>query len=191
MLTSRFEDALVFATKLHSRQTRKGSETPYVAHLLAVASIVLEHGATEDQAIAALLHDAVEDQGGLETLELIRQKYGEAVAQIVLGCSDSFEIPKPPWRERKEKYLEHITQASSSILLVSAADKLHNARSTLNDFRTYQHDVWQRFRGGMDGILWYFRALVEQFRGRVPESLLRELDLVVSNLEKEALEGRN
>jgi GTP pyrophosphokinase len=186
VLTSHFEDALVFAAKLHNKQTRKGSEIPYMAHLLAVASIVLEHGASEDEAISALLHDAVEDQGGLDTLELIRQNYGEMVAQIVLGCSDSFEMPKPPWRERKEKYLEHITQASSSILLVSAADKLHNARSTLNDFRIQQHDVWQRFRGGMDGILWYFRALVEQYRGRIPEGLLRELDMVVSDLEREA-----
>ncbi|MEI7553958.1 HD domain-containing protein [Candidatus Chlorohelix sp.] len=186
LLTSRFEDALVFAAKLHNKQIRKGTEIPYASHLLAVASIVMEHGTSEDEVIAALLHDAVEDQGGLETLELIRQNFGDAVAQIVLGCSDSFEMPKPPWRERKEKYLAHIAEASSSILLVSASDKLHNARSTLSDFRSHQHAVWERFRGGMDGMLWYFRELVEQFRGRVPESLLRELDLVVSDLEREA-----
>src|ERR1051325_12202408 len=128
-LTSRFEDALSFAARLHSGQLRKGTAIPYVSHLLAVASVALEHGADEDEAIAALLHDAVEDQGGAPTREEIRRRFGDRVVEIVDGCTDAETVPKPPWRERKERYIAHVAEASPSVRLVSASDKLHNARS--------------------------------------------------------------
>src|SRR5947209_2209991 len=128
-LTLRFEDALVFATQLHAGQRRKGSATPYVAHLLAVAAIVLENEGNEDEAIAALLHDAIEDQGGAPTREMIRERFGNRVVEIVDGCTDAEVIPKPPWRARKEAYIAHLRGATPSVRLVSAADKLHNARA--------------------------------------------------------------
>lgn len=133
MLTQRYADALQLAWRLHDGQLRKGTSIPYVSHLLAVSSLALEHGASEDEAIAALLHDAVEDAGGRPTLEMIRARFGAAVADIVEGCTDSYEEPKPEWRPRKEAYLAHVAQASRSVRLVSASDKLHNARSILSD----------------------------------------------------------
>lgn len=183
-LSNRFEDALVYAACLHSRQVRKGSSTPYVSHLLGVASIALEYGANEDEAIAALLHDAVEDQGGAARLEDIRQHFGDAVAEIVAGCSDSMVTPKPPWKERKETYLNHLAQTSPSIRLVSCADKLYNARSVLKDYRALGDELWPRFHGGRDGTLWYFRRLVEEYRNADHTSaLVDELDRVVTELE--------
>jgi GTP pyrophosphokinase len=182
-LSHRFEEALAFAANLHSSQWRKGTNIPYVSHLLAVSGIALEHGANENEAIAALLHDAVEDQGGLPTLEQIRQKFGEEVADIVWGCSDTDTYPKPPWRERKEAYIAHLRYATDSVLLVSACDKLHNARTTLSDLRYNGDEIWQRFRGGKEGLLWYFRTLVESFKGRVSNRLVDELDRVVTELE--------
>src|SRR5262249_41201230 len=134
-LSSRFREALVFAAELHRDQVRKGTTVPYVAHLLGVAGIVLEHGADEDEAIAALLHDAVEDQGGPPTREAIRRRFGERVAAIVDGCTDADKTPPPPWRARKEACVAHVRHASPSVLLVSAADKLHNSRAILNDYR--------------------------------------------------------
>jgi (p)ppGpp synthase/HD superfamily hydrolase len=136
LLTSRFEEALTFAALRHLTQARKGTTIPYIAHLLAVASLVITHAGDEDEAIAALLHDAVEDQGGLPTREQIRARFGERVAAIVDGCTDTDVIPKPPWRNRKEKYLDHLRAASSSIKLVAAADKLDNVRAIISDFRT-------------------------------------------------------
>src|SRR5688572_28956686 len=124
-LTARFREALVYACELHADQKRKGSDTPYVAHLLAVASLALEHGASEDVAIAALLHDAVEDQGGRPTAEEIGRRFGDAVKAIVDACSDTDVQPKPPWRARKERYIAHVEHAPRSVLLVSACDKLH------------------------------------------------------------------
>src|SRR5919202_957739 len=150
-LTRRFEEALTFAARLHSAQVRKGTTVPYVSHLLAVAAVALEHGADEDEAIAALLHDAVEDQGGAATREEIRRRFGDRVAEIVDGCTDAETTPKPPWRERKERYVSHIASAPPSVRLVSAADKLHNARSILADLRTCGEGVWDRFRGGKEG----------------------------------------
>jgi (p)ppGpp synthase/HD superfamily hydrolase len=182
-LTARFEEALVYAARLHAGQVRKGTNIPYIAHLLAVAGIALEHGATEDEAIAALLHDAAEDQGGQATLEEIRKRFGDAVAEIVAGCTDSWKIPRPRWRKRKEAYLAHLPEASESVRLVSAADKLHNARSILADYRELGESLWGRFRGGRQGTLWYYRSLVETLRGVGPPRLVEELDRVVSELE--------
>lgn len=135
MLTERYRDALALTFELHQRQERKGSGVPYVAHVLGVSSLVLEHGGDEDEAIAALLHDAVEDQGGAATLARIAAGFGARVADIVRGCSDSMGEPKPPWRERKEHYLAHLGSASTSVRLVSSCDKLYNARTILADLR--------------------------------------------------------
>ena len=184
MLSSRFTEALMYATELHSNQVRKGSGVPYIAHLLGVTSIALEYGANEDEAIAALLHDAIEDQGGEATRAEIRRRFGDIVTEIVDGCTDAETIPKPPWRERKEAYIAHIFNASSSELLVSCADKLHNARSILNDYRVLGEVVWERFKGGKEGTLWYYRSLVEAFRQTGSTPLVEELERVVLELEQ-------
>jgi (p)ppGpp synthase/HD superfamily hydrolase len=184
-LSSQFQDGLVLAAKLHNRQVRKCTTIPYISHLLAVTAIVLENGGTEDEAIAALLHDAVEDQGGAKTREEIRLRFGENVAAIVDGLTDTDQTPKPPWRARKEAYITHLGEASPSVLLVSLADKIHNAGSVLRDLRNEGDCVWSRFTGGKAGSLWYYRALVEAFRahGQYP-SLVDELDRVVSEIER-------
>jgi len=183
--TARFRDALVYAAELHADQTRKASDVPYVAHLLGVTSIALEHGADEEEAIAALLHDAVEDQGGQQTADEIRRRFGERVIEIVLGRTDADTIPKPPWRERKESYIAHIEQASPSAWLVAAADKLYNARSILADFRQLGDAVWSRFNGGREGTLWYYRTLADKLRDKAQPALAEELERVVSALERE------
>jgi (p)ppGpp synthase/HD superfamily hydrolase len=183
-LSHRFNDALGLACDLHRRQARKGSQVPYVSHLLAVASIALEHGASEDEAIAAVLHDAVEDQGGAETAELIRARFGDTVADIVVACSDSDVQPKPPWRERKLAYIAHVRSAPPSVRLVSASDKLHNARSILADYRRVREHVWERFSGGREGTLWYYRELVEAFTSHGEHPLVAELERVVMELEQ-------
>ncbi len=180
--TERFEDAFLYAARLHRDQTRKGTGVPYVTHLLAVAAIVGENGGTEDEIIAALLHDAPEDAGGEARLDEIRARYGDAVADIVAGCTDTYEDPKPPWRARKEAYLDHLAGASAPVRLVSAADKLHNARSVLADYRTLGEDLWGRFNGGRDGTLWYYRAFADALSGDGP--VADELDRVVAELER-------
>ena len=185
MLTHRFADALDFAFRLHNGQKRKGGDVPYLAHLLGVASIALEYDADEDAAIAALLHDAIEDQGGAETGEEIRRRFGPAVAAIVVSCTDTDTIPKPPWRARKEAYIAHIGQASPAARLVSAADKLHNARSILKDYRAIGERLWGRFTGGREGTLWYYRALVAVFQEAGAGPLVEELDRVVTEIEIE------
>jgi GTP pyrophosphokinase len=187
-LTSRFETALSFAARLHAGQTRKAGGAPYVCHLLAVAGLALEHGADEDTAIAALLHDAVEDQGGAPTREVIRRLFGERVAAIVDGCTDSDATDptqKLPWRQRKEAYLAHLPTASAEVRLVSVCDKVHNARATLADLRLRGAEVWKKFKGGRDGTLWYYRSLVEAFRasGTVP-ALTDELARLVAEIER-------
>ena len=182
-LTQRFKEALDYALELHGDQQRKGSDTPYAAHLLAVASLVLEDGGDEEQAIAALLHDAPEDQGGLETLKAIRLRFGERVADIVQGCTDTLENPKPAWRERKELYLEHLRTASHEVQRVSLADKLHNARSILTDLLRSGEDVWMRFNGGKDGTLWYYRSLLQVFRSMSDSPLVTELGWVLQRIE--------
>jgi (p)ppGpp synthase/HD superfamily hydrolase len=183
-LTEKFEEALVYATRLHEMQLRKGTAIPYVSHLLAVAGLVLENGGDEDEAIAALLHDAVEDQGGAATREEIRRRFGESVVAIVDGCTDADTIPKPPWRERKERYVAHIADAPPSVRLVSAADKLHNARSILSDLRSYGDAVWDRFKGGRQGTLWYYSSLVEAFRAHGSSPLVEELTRTVAEIER-------
>jgi len=150
---------------------------------MAVASLVLEHGGGEDEAIAALLHDAVEDQGGIPVLERIRNDFGDSVADIVAGCSDSNTTPKPPWRERKEGYLEHLCTASREVRLVAVADKVHNARAVLADYRVLGEALWDRFRGGRDGTLWFYRALVEVFRSTGLNPLVMELARIVDEIE--------
>jgi (p)ppGpp synthase/HD superfamily hydrolase len=182
VLGERFDRALDLACELHRRHWRKGSDTPYVAHLLAVASLVIEHGGDEDQAIAALLHDAVEDQGGAPTLERIRAAFGERVAAIVRACSDSDTVPKPPWRQRKEAYLAHLIEAPAEARAVSLADKVHNARCILADYRVIGNELWGRFTGGRDGSLWYYRALVETFRRCERGPLVDELERAVDEL---------
>ena len=183
-MTSRFEQALVFAAQLHREQRRKGTGVPYVSHLLAVAALVIEHGGDEDEAIAALLHDAIEDQGGAKAREEIRRRFGDRVTGIVDGCTDSEFFPKPPWGERKRLYIEHLTNASASVQLVSAADKLHNARCILNDYRNVGEDIWQRFEGRREGTLWYYRSVLDVLlqAGRTP--LVDDLDRVVGTLER-------
>jgi GTP pyrophosphokinase len=183
-LSERFTDALVFATELHANQTRKGGGVPYIAHLIGVASIALEHGANEDEAIAALLHDAIEDQGGAATREEIRRRFGDTVTEIVDGCTDTdTTTPKPPWRQRKEAYIARLPNESTSVHLVSAADKLYNSRSILTDYRLIGDAVWERFHGGKTGTLWYYRAMVEAFRAIESTPLVDELERVVNELE--------
>ncbi len=183
-LSSRFERALSLANQLHRTQVRKGTTIPYMAHLLAVASLALEHGADEDEAIAAVLHDAVEDQGGPRTLARIRRRFGERPARIVAECTDADVVPKPPWKERKVAYIAHLAHASPGGLLVSASDKLHNARSILADYRRLGEALWPRFAGGREGTLWYYRALIDAYRraGAVP-ALVDELDRTLTALE--------
>ncbi len=185
VLSPRFEDALVWANRLHADQKRKGSLIPYVSHLMSVAGLVFEAGGDEEQAIAALLHDAVEDQGGPGTLTEIRRRFGERVARIVDACTDSDEEPKPPWRARKEAYVASIAHKPAEACLVSCADKLHNARAILADHRRVGEAVWDRFTGGKEGSLWYYRALVTEFRrAGVEEVLVGQLDAVVGELER-------
>lgn len=183
MLSDRFTNAIKLAAELHSDQLRKGTNIPYISHLLGVTSLVLEHGGNEDEAIAAMLHDAVEDQGGEKTLALINTQFGSNVANIVRGCTDSYETPKPPWRDRKEKYINHLTTASPSVLLVSNADKLHNARAILNDLRVCGESLWQRFNGGREGTLWYYKSLASTFKELNNGALAGELNRVVNEIE--------
>jgi (p)ppGpp synthase/HD superfamily hydrolase len=182
-LGPRFEDALQYAARLHARQTRKGASIPYVSHLMSVCALVLEDGGDEDQAIAALLHDAVEDQGGAPVLEEIRRRFGDRVADIVDGCTDADTTPKPPWRERKERYVAHLRHASADVLRVSAADKLHNARSILSDLRRHGDAVWSRFTADRDNVLWYYRSLVSAYEAAGGSALADEVKRVVAEIE--------
>ncbi len=205
-LTERFNDALVFTAELHCMQTRKGEgEIPYISHLLGVASLVLEAGGDEDMAIAALLHDAVEDQGGMQTLEKIRQRFGTRVANIVEGCTDDFGgHTRMSWCDRKTKYIEHLREHSDEeTRIVSLADKVHNSRTILLDYIEQGDSVFLRFRARKDGTMWYYRTLVDAFRhaeqkrpitqfARGHERLLRELDRLVEKLEKRTkVDGRS
>ncbi|MBI5832921.1 MAG: HD domain-containing protein [Armatimonadetes bacterium] len=183
-LSERFDQALVMANHLHRQQRRKGTGTPYVGHLLAVSSLVLECGGDEDTAIAALLHDAVEDQGGQATLAAIREQFGPRVADLVEACSDSDDHPKPPWRGRKEAYLAHLEHADEATRLISCADKVHNARCILRDYLELGEELWPRFRGGgREGSLWYYRAMAEVFGRLGPRRLAVELDELVTRIE--------
>jgi GTP pyrophosphokinase len=182
-LGPRFLRAFQFAAEKHAGQTRKASTIPYIAHLMGVASLVLEAGGDQDVAIAALLHDVVEDCGGAPMLKEVRRRFGKRVAHIVDGCTDSDTDPKPPWRERKENYLLHLKRADAGTRLVSAADKLNNVRSILADYREIGESIWARFNGGREGTLWYYRALRDEFRRRESNRLTREFELAVRELE--------
>ena len=185
-LSSQFEQALIYAANVHATQVRKGTSTPYMAHLLGVCSIALEYGANETEAIAALLHDAVEDQGGLGRLDDIRARFGGDVAEIVMGCTDSFQTPKLPWEERKRAYLAHLPNASKPILLVSASDKLYNAQATLRDLYRVGNEIWKRFNVPREKTLWYYRALVNIYLQVGPARLNDELGRVVAEMERVA-----
>ncbi len=198
-LTGKFNDALLYAATLHATQTRKGGAVPYMAHLMAVCAVALEAGGNEDLAIAALLHDAVEDQGGAPILKEIRQRFGEKVAAVVHGCTDTDQEPKPPWLQRKQDYLHHLRSADDDVRLVSAADKVCNARSILFDYHTLEgaggeygrgHEIWERFHANSEHQLWYYRGLVQALHagesGRPTKvaPLIDELQRLVVELEK-------
>ena len=183
LLTERFDVALAYASRIHRDQIRKGSGIPYVSHLLGVASIALENGADEDQAIAALLHDAVEDQGGPERLRDIKEVFGKSVAQIVDDCTDADTEPKPPWRARKEQYLASLAKKPVTSLQVSLADKTHNAGAIVEDLRVHGEQLWDRFTGKREGSLWYYRALADAFADRIPGPASDRLMRFVNEME--------
>jgi (p)ppGpp synthase/HD superfamily hydrolase len=183
--TDRFVAAMAFAHEVHQGQRRKGTGIPYIAHVLGVAAIAMEYGADEDEAIGALLHDAAEDGGGEATLAEIRARFGDAVGDIVLGCSDSLvEDPedKLPWLERKENYLSHLDHASPSVCLVSAADKLHNVRAIIRDYHEHGNEIWPRFQGLRDGTLWYYETVAHALVRRFHSPLTRDLQQAVDEL---------
>jgi GTP pyrophosphokinase len=182
-LTPRFASALAYAFEVHSGQERKGTDIPYVSHLLGVTAIALENGATEDEAMGSLLHDAPEDAGGAPILDEIRDRFGPAVSDIVAGCSDTFETHEPLWRKRKEAYIAHLEGASASVLLVLASDKLHNVRSITSDYREIGETLWGRFTGGREGTLWYYRSLADSFLRLNRTRIASDLDLAVRELE--------
>jgi GTP pyrophosphokinase len=184
-LTHKFNEAFLYAHDLHGSHGRKGTSRPYIGHLMGVCAIVLACGGDEEEAIAALLHDAPEDCGGRAVLEEIRRRFGERVVRIVEGCTDTFETPKPPWRARKEAYVAHVGRAPADVRLVSAADKLWNVREILQDLRTQGTAVFERFAGKRDGTLWYYRALVESFRAAGPDT---RVDALVADLAREVAE---
>jgi len=183
-LGPRFLRAFLFAAEKHKGQARKASTIPYIAHLMGVASLVLEAGGDEDLAIAALLHDVVEDCGGAPMLKEVRRRFGRRVAKVVEGCTDADTYPKPPWRERKEKYIRHLRIADADTRLVSCADKLNNVRSILSDYRAIGEAIWPRFNGGREGTLWYYRTLRDEFLGRKMNRVSRDFDLAVRELER-------
>jgi len=182
-LGPRFHRAFLFAAEKHAGQARKASTIPYIAHLMGVASLVLEAGGDEDLAIAALLHDVVEDCGGMPMLKEVRRRFGSRVATVVEGCTDALTLPQPAWRERKENYIGHLKKAGAETRLVSAADKLNNVRSIISDYREIGEFVWARFNGGREGTLWYYRTLRDEFRRSKPNRITRELELAVNELE--------
>lgn len=182
-LGPRLERAFRYAAKWHDGQARKSTAVPYLSHLMAVASLVLEAGGDEDMAMAALLHDVVEDCGGMPRLSEIRKQFGGRVARIVEGCTDTFVDPKPAWLERKKAYLEEVKHADDETRLVSASDKLHNVRTILADYRKDGEAIWVRFNGKKEGTLWYYRALCDEY-ARKPNRITRELEIAVQDLEK-------
>jgi GTP pyrophosphokinase len=175
-LSPQFEKALCYATRIHGGQLRKKTRIPYIAHILGVAAIAMEYGANEMEAIAALLHDAVEDCGGAKRLRDIDRKFGKDVARIVEGCTDTDQTPKPPWLKRKKTYVAHVRHAPIPTKLVSASDKLHNVRAILTEYRSEGERLWNRFNGGKQGALWYYRALVNAFSGKRIQPLVQELE---------------
>ena len=184
LLSDRFTEALIYATRLHNNQVRKGSNVPYISHLLSVTALVLEDGGSEDEAIAALLHDAIEDQGGDKTRQEIKAKFGEKVAVIVEGCTESDATPKPPWKERKLATIKKLHHASSEVRRVILADKVHNARSILTDWYRIGDVVWDKFKAGKAGTIWYFSSIAEVDRELGSTYLGEELTRVTAQLRK-------
>jgi (p)ppGpp synthase/HD superfamily hydrolase len=182
-LGTRLRKAFRYAAEQHEGQTRKQTAVPYLSHLMAVASLVLEGGGDEDLAIAALLHDVVEDCGGMPRLREVRKLFGARVAKVVEGCTDSFSDPKLPWLVRKNEYLQRLKHEDADTRLVSASDKLHNVRTVTADYRHDGESIWKRFSGGREGTLWYYRALNDEFQRRKPNRITRELAIAVRELE--------
>lgn len=190
LLTGRFTDAVEYARQLHT-EYRKGTDIPYMAHLLGVAAIVMgEAGGgvpvTEDMVIAAVLHDAVEDHGGMERLEDVKNRFGANVARMVAGLSDTFvEDPhqKEEYEERKSTYIQRLSEEADDVLLISAADKLYNAKATLEDFREIGHSVFDRFSRGASHQIWYFNRLLEVFDTHPRNRVVNEFERVVRELE--------
>lgn len=192
MLTERFTRAVDYVRVLHGHQIRKATLIPYLSHLISVAALVLENGGDEDCAIAALLHDAVEDAGGKPRLRAIRAEWGDRIADIVAGCTDADTYPKPPWRARKERYISHLAKADRDVLLVSAADKVHNTRTILADYRQMGDALWSRFDSGSDQV-WYYTTLLSTFQARgddAPRMLVDELAATLAELEALMGSGR-
>jgi (p)ppGpp synthase/HD superfamily hydrolase len=184
-----FRDALTYAADVHNGQVKKGTPIPYFSHLLAVCALVLEQGGDEEEAIACLLHDTLEDHPEKVSREDLHERFGARVARIVEGCTDTppgyHGGSKPPWHERKRRYIEHLRLEGSSLARVALADKLHNARAMLADYRVLGNALWARFNAGKDDQLWYFRELVGAFRqAGAPVQMLEEFNEVVSELEK-------
>jgi len=186
LLDSRFDQAFLLAAELHREQTRKGSGVPYVSHLMAVAALAVEHGGDEDVAVAALLHDAVEDQGGDPVRRRIREQFGDRVSDLVEACTDADVIPKPPWQARKEAFIAGLTTAPPEVRLIVACDKLHNAAATLDDLRADGPAVWEKFKGGKDGTLWYLRSVLEIIEPDLPQRLALRLRRTIEALENES-----
>ena len=184
-LSERFDDAFRYAHEVHATQTRKGTEAPYIGHLMGVASIVLDDGGTEDEAIAALLHDAAEDHGGRARLEDIRTRFGDAVARIVEDCTDCWDQPKKPWAERKLAFVEHARHLPAPSLRVSAADKVHNSYAILRDLRNVGEAVWTRFNAGADDVFAYYHSLVRAYKEAGGGRLVDELERIVRGIERE------
>jgi (p)ppGpp synthase/HD superfamily hydrolase len=183
-LGPRLQRAFRYAAEKHEGQARKQTAVPYLSHLMAVASLVLEAGGDEEMAMAALLHDVVEDCGGMPRLREIRKRFGPRVARIVEGCTDSFVEPKPEWIERKKEYLREVKRADAETRLVSASDKLHNVRTILADYRQDGEAIWKRFNGKKEGTLWYYRALSDEYQRRNRNRITRELAMAVAELER-------
>lgn len=183
--TRRFDEAFTYAREVHASQKRRGGDVPYLGHLIGVASIVIDDGGSEDEAIAGLLHDAAEDHGGRERLADIRARFGPGVAAIVKDCTDSWSTPKEPWKERKQKYVAHARKLNASSLRVSAADKVHNSYAILRDLRTIGDEVWKRFNAGADDVLAYYQGLVRAFREAGGGHLVDELERIVRGIERE------
>jgi (p)ppGpp synthase/HD superfamily hydrolase len=191
-LTSKFDDALLLASQLHREQGRKGTQIPYISHLLAVSAFVLEYGGTEAQAIAALLHDAVEDCGGKPLLVKIEAQFGQEVAAIVEACTDSFEEgPKRGWKERKEEYLQHLRDCDSASLIVVAADKLHNLTAIQRDLRLEGATLWSRFNAKPDLQRWYYDSAIEILKERLDNPIVTSLIEVFNRVRPQMIEPRN
>ncbi|HET6848480.1 MAG TPA: HD domain-containing protein [Gaiellales bacterium] len=183
VLTASFQDALVYAAQVHDGHARKGSaQIPYLAHLMSVAALVLENDGDEEQAIAALLHDAIEDQGHRTSVAELRERFGDRVARIVEACSDTDQRPKPPWLGRKQAYIQRMEHEPQDVLLVALADKVHNARSTVADLRLHGDETWRKFGGTVEQQLWYYRSLSELFLRRMPSPLADELARLVDEI---------